>query len=42
MFLPCMLQNGFDKVFLKDSLLERIKDDVPEVVMSAITALEVR
>ncbi|KAA0725519.1 HEAT repeat-containing protein 1 [Triplophysa tibetana] len=32
--------NGFDEVFLKDSLLERIKDDVPEVVMSAITALE--
>lgn len=37
-----VLQNGFDEAFLKDSLLERIKDDEPEVVMSALTALEVR
>uniref|UniRef100_A0A672RSF6 HEAT repeat-containing protein 1 n=1 Tax=Sinocyclocheilus grahami TaxID=75366 RepID=A0A672RSF6_SINGR len=28
--------NGFDEAFLKDALLERIKDDVPEIVLSAL------
>lgn len=32
--------NGFDEAFLKDVLMERIKDDVPEVVMSAIRAIK--
>uniref|UniRef100_A0AAR2KP96 HEAT repeat-containing protein 1 n=1 Tax=Pygocentrus nattereri TaxID=42514 RepID=A0AAR2KP96_PYGNA len=34
-------QEGFDKAFLKDALLERIKDDAPEVVLSALSALQV-
>ncbi|XP_017566073.1 HEAT repeat-containing protein 1 isoform X1 [Pygocentrus nattereri] len=33
-------QEGFDKAFLKDALLERIKDDAPEVVLSALSALQ--
>uniref|UniRef100_A0A671PYZ6 HEAT repeat-containing protein 1 n=1 Tax=Sinocyclocheilus anshuiensis TaxID=1608454 RepID=A0A671PYZ6_9TELE len=33
--------NGFDEAFLKDALLERIKDDVPEIVLSALKALQV-
>ncbi|KAL1264047.1 hypothetical protein QQF64_004402 [Cirrhinus molitorella] len=32
--------NGFDEEFLKDALLERIKDDVPEVVLSALKTLQ--
>uniref|UniRef100_A0A671Q391 HEAT repeat-containing protein 1 n=1 Tax=Sinocyclocheilus anshuiensis TaxID=1608454 RepID=A0A671Q391_9TELE len=32
--------NGFDEAFLKDALLERIKDDVPEIVLSALKALQ--
>ncbi|XP_035389147.1 HEAT repeat-containing protein 1 isoform X2 [Electrophorus electricus] len=31
---------GFDEAFLKDALLERLKDDDPEVVMSAVSALQ--
>uniref|UniRef100_A0A671P7D9 HEAT repeat-containing protein 1 n=1 Tax=Sinocyclocheilus anshuiensis TaxID=1608454 RepID=A0A671P7D9_9TELE len=30
--------NGFDEAFLKDALLERIKDDMPEIVLSALKA----
>lgn len=37
-----MEQNGFDEAFLKDALLERIKDDVPEIVLSALNALQVK
>ncbi len=37
-----MEQNGFDEAFLKDALLERIKDDVPEIVLSALKALQVK
>ncbi|KAL7869934.1 hypothetical protein AOLI_G00139220 [Acnodon oligacanthus] len=33
-------QEGFDETFLKDALLERIKDDAPEVVLSALSALQ--
>ncbi|XP_050980668.1 HEAT repeat-containing protein 1 [Labeo rohita] len=33
--------NGFDEAFLKDALLERIKDDVPEIVLSALNALQI-
>uniref|UniRef100_A0A673MVV7 HEAT repeat-containing protein 1 n=1 Tax=Sinocyclocheilus rhinocerous TaxID=307959 RepID=A0A673MVV7_9TELE len=33
--------NGFDEAFLKDALLERIKDDVPEIVLSALKALNI-
>ncbi|XP_051959284.1 HEAT repeat-containing protein 1 [Xyrauchen texanus] len=33
--------SGFDEAFVKEALLDRIKDDVPEIVLSAITALEV-
>ncbi|XP_058262423.1 HEAT repeat-containing protein 1 isoform X1 [Hemibagrus wyckioides] len=32
-------QGGFDETFLKDALLERLKDDVPDVVLSALSAL---
>ncbi|KAF5893881.1 HEAT repeat-containing protein 1, partial [Clarias magur] len=32
-------QEGFDEAFLKDALLERLKDDVPDVVLSALSAL---
>ncbi|XP_076844012.1 HEAT repeat-containing protein 1 [Brachyhypopomus gauderio] len=32
-------KEGFDEAFLNDALLERLKDDVPEVVMSAVSAL---
>lgn len=32
--------NSFDEAFLKDALLERIKDDSPEVVLSALKALQ--
>uniref|UniRef100_A0A4W4GBE1 HEAT repeat-containing protein 1 n=1 Tax=Electrophorus electricus TaxID=8005 RepID=A0A4W4GBE1_ELEEL len=35
-------KEGFDEAFLKDALLERLKDDDPEVVMSAVSALQVR
>ncbi|KAJ8404760.1 hypothetical protein AAFF_G00331470 [Aldrovandia affinis] len=31
---------GFDEAFLKDAVLERMKDDVPEVVQAAMKALE--
>lgn len=37
----CPLQDGFEETFLKDALLERIKDDAPEVVLSALSALQV-
>ncbi len=37
-----MEQNCFDEAFLKDALLERIKDDVPEIVLSALKALQVK
>ncbi|XP_041714076.2 HEAT repeat-containing protein 1 isoform X2 [Coregonus clupeaformis] len=33
-------QEGFDQAFLKEALLERMKDDVPEVVAAALKALE--
>ncbi|GAA6085032.1 HEAT repeat-containing protein 1 [Tachysurus ichikawai] len=32
-------QGGFDEAFLKDALLERLKDDVPDVVLSTLSAL---
>ncbi|KAF7704986.1 hypothetical protein HF521_020272 [Silurus meridionalis] len=32
-------QEGFDEAFLKDALLERLKDDVPDVVLSALSAM---
>ncbi|TSL75270.1 HEAT repeat-containing protein 1 [Bagarius yarrelli] len=32
-------QGGFDEAFIKDALLERLKDDVPDVVLSALSAL---
>uniref|UniRef100_A0A8B9K3U5 HEAT repeat-containing protein 1 n=1 Tax=Astyanax mexicanus TaxID=7994 RepID=A0A8B9K3U5_ASTMX len=35
------LQEGFDESFLKNALLERIKDEAPEVVLSALSALQV-
>ena len=34
-------QEGYDEAFLKDAVLERMKDDVPEVVQAALKALEV-
>lgn len=34
-------EGGFDEAFLKDALLERLKDDVPDVVLSALSALRV-
>uniref|UniRef100_A0A8C8LZG1 HEAT repeat-containing protein 1 n=1 Tax=Oncorhynchus tshawytscha TaxID=74940 RepID=A0A8C8LZG1_ONCTS len=34
-------QGGFDQAFLKEALLERMKDDVPEVVAATLKALEV-
>ncbi|XP_036376932.1 HEAT repeat-containing protein 1 isoform X2 [Megalops cyprinoides] len=34
-------QEGFDEAFLRDAVLERMKDDVPEVVLSAMKALEI-
>uniref|UniRef100_A0A8K9UNL2 HEAT repeat-containing protein 1 n=1 Tax=Oncorhynchus mykiss TaxID=8022 RepID=A0A8K9UNL2_ONCMY len=33
-------QGGFDQAFLKEALLERMKDDVPEVVAATLKALE--
>ncbi|XP_023686780.2 HEAT repeat-containing protein 1 [Paramormyrops kingsleyae] len=33
-------KEGFDEVFLREAVLERMKDDVSEVVLSAMTALE--
>ncbi|XP_067100166.1 HEAT repeat-containing protein 1 [Osmerus mordax] len=33
-------QGGFDQVFLSTALLDRMKDDVPEVVSAALKALE--
>ncbi|XP_072906670.1 HEAT repeat-containing protein 1 [Hemitrygon akajei] len=33
-------QEGYDDTFLKESILERIKDDSPEVVLVALQALE--
>ncbi|KAJ8284792.1 hypothetical protein COCON_G00036420 [Conger conger] len=33
-------QEGYDEAFLKDAVLERMKDDVPEVVQAALKALE--
>lgn len=39
--LGIVFQEGFDEVFLKDALLERLKDDVPDVVLSALSALQV-
>ncbi|KAI1886943.1 hypothetical protein AGOR_G00200970 [Albula goreensis] len=33
-------QEGFDETFLKEAVLERMKDDVPEVVQAAMKALE--
>ncbi|XP_064176653.1 HEAT repeat-containing protein 1 isoform X2 [Anguilla rostrata] len=33
-------QEGCDEAFLKDAVLERMKDDVPEVVQAALKALE--
>ncbi|XP_067286406.1 HEAT repeat-containing protein 1 [Pseudorasbora parva] len=32
--------NGFDEGFLKDALLERVKDDASEIVLSALKALQ--
>ncbi|ROL40980.1 HEAT repeat-containing protein 1 [Anabarilius grahami] len=32
--------NGFDEAFLKDALLERVKDDAPEIVLSSLKALQ--
>ncbi|XP_039541398.1 HEAT repeat-containing protein 1-like [Pimephales promelas] len=32
--------NGFNEAFLKDSLLERVKDEASEVVLSALKALQ--
>ncbi|XP_043109963.1 HEAT repeat-containing protein 1 isoform X3 [Puntigrus tetrazona] len=32
--------NGLDEAFLKDALLERIKDEVPEIVMSTLKTLQ--
>lgn len=37
-----MEQNGFNEAFLKDALLERVKDEASEVVLSALKALQVR
>lgn len=34
-------KEGFDEAFLKVALLERLKDDVPDVVQSALSALRV-
>lgn len=34
-------KEGFDEAFLKDALLDRLKDDVPDVVLSALSALRV-
>uniref|UniRef100_A0A673YEQ4 HEAT repeat-containing protein 1 n=1 Tax=Salmo trutta TaxID=8032 RepID=A0A673YEQ4_SALTR len=34
-------QGGFDQAFLKEALLERMKDDIPEVVAATLKALEV-
>lgn len=40
--LSCVFwQEGYDQAFLKDAVLERMKDDVPEVVQAALKALEV-
>ncbi|XP_055746724.1 HEAT repeat-containing protein 1 isoform X1 [Salvelinus fontinalis] len=33
-------QGGFDQAFLKEALLERMKDDIPEVVAATLKALE--
>ncbi|XP_055495531.1 HEAT repeat-containing protein 1 isoform X1 [Leucoraja erinacea] len=33
-------QEGYDNTFLKESILERIKDDSPEVVLAALQALK--
>lgn len=40
-FVRVYCQEGFDEAFLKDALLERLKDDVPDVVLSALSALRV-
>ncbi|XP_070846670.1 HEAT repeat-containing protein 1 [Chaetodon trifascialis] len=34
-------QHSLDEVFLKDAILDRLKDDVPEVVAAALKVLEV-
>ena len=34
-------QQSLDKDFLKDSVMDRLKDDVPEVVAAALKVLEV-
>lgn len=36
-----LLKEGYDNTFLKESILERIKDDSPEVVLAALQALKV-
>lgn len=50
MFIGCIVmcavvcvccKEGFDVAFLKVALLERLKDDVPDVVLSALSALQV-
>ncbi|MGH0159593.1 UNVERIFIED_CONTAM: hypothetical protein FKN15_008290 [Acipenser sinensis] len=33
-------QEGFDESFLREAVLSRLKDDTPEVVLAALTALE--
>ncbi|XP_033875164.3 HEAT repeat-containing protein 1 [Acipenser ruthenus] len=33
-------QEGFDESFLREAVLSRLKDDIPEVVLAALTALE--
>lgn len=34
-------QQSLDDTFLKDAVMERLKDDVPEVVAAALKVLEV-
>lgn len=34
-------QHSLDEVFLKDAVMDRLKDDVPQVVAAALKALEV-
>lgn len=35
------LQQSLDEAFLKDTVMDRLKDDVPEVVAAALKVLEV-
>lgn len=38
---PSFFQEGFDQSFIEEAILDRLKDDNKDVVMSALNSLEV-